>query len=223
MDCASTWRASSAITGFVLVLVAAGLLATAVHDLAEAGVITARQQPAVDLSWLITPGTIMPHSDWDVRLPACADRGGIARLVPLRGSDVHLRAVAAAAACRKSSPTRSARGSVLDEFAQRYRIAPVGAPVAIDVWCGAVIVAACGSGAPASGSPADVQTTLTDFAIDVSDSSLPAGANKLAITNAGAALHELEVFTLPAGVDAAASPDIEQCRGHRQRRDDSRR
>jgi high-affinity iron transporter len=46
------------ITGFVLVLVAAGLLATAVHDLAEAGVITIGQQPAVDLSWLITPGTV---------------------------------------------------------------------------------------------------------------------------------------------------------------------
>jgi len=47
------------ITGFILVLVAAGLLATAVHDLAEAGVITALQQPAIDLSWLIAPGTIV--------------------------------------------------------------------------------------------------------------------------------------------------------------------
>ena len=28
------------------------------HDLAEAGVITALQQPAVDLSWLIAPGTV---------------------------------------------------------------------------------------------------------------------------------------------------------------------
>jgi len=46
------------ITGFVLVLVAAGLLAHAVHSLAEAGVITALQQPAVDLTWLIAPGTI---------------------------------------------------------------------------------------------------------------------------------------------------------------------
>jgi high-affinity iron transporter len=46
------------LTGFVLVLVAAGLLATAVHDLAEAGVISFGQQPAIDLAWLITPGTI---------------------------------------------------------------------------------------------------------------------------------------------------------------------
>lgn len=46
------------LTGFVLVLVAAGLLATAVHDLAEAGVISFGQQPALDLSWLIAPGTV---------------------------------------------------------------------------------------------------------------------------------------------------------------------
>jgi len=47
------------ITGFILVLVAAGLLATAVHDLAEAGIITVGQQPALDLSWLIAPGSII--------------------------------------------------------------------------------------------------------------------------------------------------------------------
>jgi high-affinity iron transporter len=46
------------VTGFVLVLVAAGLLASAVHEFAEAGVVTALQQPAFDLSWLVAPGTI---------------------------------------------------------------------------------------------------------------------------------------------------------------------
>jgi high-affinity iron transporter len=46
------------VTGFVLVLVAAGLLATAVHDFAEAGVVTNLQQPAFDLSWLVAPGTV---------------------------------------------------------------------------------------------------------------------------------------------------------------------
>jgi len=46
------------LTGFVLVLVAAGLLASAAHTAAEAGWLTALQQPAMDLSWLVAPGTI---------------------------------------------------------------------------------------------------------------------------------------------------------------------
>jgi len=46
------------ITGVVLVIVAAGLLAAAVHEFAEAGLITALQSPAIDLSWLIEPGTV---------------------------------------------------------------------------------------------------------------------------------------------------------------------
>lgn len=46
------------MTGFVLVLVAAGLLATSVRELAEAGVISALQQRALDLSWLVAPGTV---------------------------------------------------------------------------------------------------------------------------------------------------------------------
>ena len=46
------------VTGVVLVIVAAGLLASAVHELAEAGVITFLQVPAIDLSWLIAPGSV---------------------------------------------------------------------------------------------------------------------------------------------------------------------
>ena len=46
------------VTGFVLVLVAAGLLATAAHEFAEAGVLTVFQQPAIDLSWLVQPGSV---------------------------------------------------------------------------------------------------------------------------------------------------------------------
>jgi high-affinity iron transporter len=45
-------------TGFVLILVAGGLLATSVHEFAEAGVLTVFQQRALDLSWLVAPGTI---------------------------------------------------------------------------------------------------------------------------------------------------------------------
>jgi len=46
------------LTGFVLVLVAGGLLATAVHEFAEAGIITAMQGSVADLSWLVEPGTV---------------------------------------------------------------------------------------------------------------------------------------------------------------------
>jgi high-affinity iron transporter len=45
------------ITGFVLVLVAAGLAMTAVHTANEAGWLSAGQTQAMDLSWLVRPGT----------------------------------------------------------------------------------------------------------------------------------------------------------------------
>jgi len=69
----------------------------------------------------------------------------------------------------------------------------------------ALFVAACNSGSPAA-SGGNVQTTLRDFAIDVSDTTLSSGEVHLAITNSGAAVHELEVFSVPAGVDAGAIP-----------------
>jgi high-affinity iron transporter len=46
------------ITGIVLVFVAAGLLATAAHTAHEAGWINSFQSQAIDLSWLVQPGTI---------------------------------------------------------------------------------------------------------------------------------------------------------------------
>ena len=46
------------VTGVVLVIVAAGLLASSVHEFAEAGMITFLQDPAIDLSWLIAPGSV---------------------------------------------------------------------------------------------------------------------------------------------------------------------
>jgi high-affinity iron transporter len=46
------------ITGVILVFVAAGLLATAAHTAHEAGWINSFQGQAIDLSWLVRPGTI---------------------------------------------------------------------------------------------------------------------------------------------------------------------
>jgi high-affinity iron transporter len=45
------------ITGLVLVVVAAGLLMTAAHTANEAGWLTIGQAQALDLSWLVRPGT----------------------------------------------------------------------------------------------------------------------------------------------------------------------
>src|SRR3954462_14969473 len=46
------------VTGVILVFVAAGLLATAAHTAHEAGWINSFQSQAIDLSWLVQPGTI---------------------------------------------------------------------------------------------------------------------------------------------------------------------
>jgi high-affinity iron transporter len=46
------------VTGFVLVLVAAGLLATSIHTAHEAGWLNEMQAQAVDLTWLVKPGAV---------------------------------------------------------------------------------------------------------------------------------------------------------------------
>ena len=51
-------KAHVALLYLILVLVAGGLLSSAVHEFAEAGVVTFAQSPAVDLTWLIRPGTV---------------------------------------------------------------------------------------------------------------------------------------------------------------------
>lgn len=46
------------LTGVLLVIVAAGLLSSAMHEFAEAGLVTIGQGPAVDLSGVIAPGSV---------------------------------------------------------------------------------------------------------------------------------------------------------------------
>jgi high-affinity iron transporter len=47
------------VTGFVLVFVAAGLVATAIHTAHEAGWFDLLQGQALDLTWLVRPGTVV--------------------------------------------------------------------------------------------------------------------------------------------------------------------
>jgi high-affinity iron transporter len=46
------------VTGLVLVFVAGGLLAGAVHAFTEAGVLAVGTHPAIDISWLVAPGSV---------------------------------------------------------------------------------------------------------------------------------------------------------------------
>jgi len=46
------------VTGLILVFVAAGLLSTSLHTAHEAGWLSALQGQAIDLSWLVQPGTV---------------------------------------------------------------------------------------------------------------------------------------------------------------------
>jgi high-affinity iron transporter len=46
------------VTGFALVVVAAGLVASAAHTANEAGWLDVAQRQALDLSWLVTPGSV---------------------------------------------------------------------------------------------------------------------------------------------------------------------
>jgi plastocyanin len=69
------------------------------------------------------------------------------------------------------------------------------------------LTAAC-SGGPSGSGPGGVPVTLRDFSVILGSSSLPAGSNQLAIQNSGATVHELEVFTVPTGVDPAAIPVV---------------
>ena len=46
------------ITGIVLVLVAAGLVASALHTAHEAGWLNSLQGQALDLRWLVAPGSV---------------------------------------------------------------------------------------------------------------------------------------------------------------------
>lgn len=47
------------VTGLVLVLVAAGLLMSAAHTAHSAGLLNIGQQQALDLTWLVRPGTVL--------------------------------------------------------------------------------------------------------------------------------------------------------------------
>ena len=67
----------------------------------------------------------------------------------------------------------------------------------------AFIASACGSG---GGDPeGDVRVTLSDYSIEVSTTTVPAGETEFVATNEGPSTHEYEIFSVP---DDAKADDL---------------
>jgi uncharacterized cupredoxin-like copper-binding protein len=67
----------------------------------------------------------------------------------------------------------------------------------------AALCTACGSSGSGEG---DIAVTLSDMRIEISSTDLDAGQVPFAIENAGPSVHEVEVFSVPEGVDATQLP-----------------
>jgi high-affinity iron transporter len=147
-------------TGIVLVLVAAGLLATSVHTAHEAGWFNSLQSQAVDLTWLVQPGTVIGSLLTGMLglQPSPTVGEAIAYLVYAIPMGIYVLWP------QRSQPARRRPdGRVV-----------AAATLAIAV---ALIFAGCGSSGDAEASDATKLTfTLTDDGCDPVDAKAPAGA-----------------------------------------------
>ena len=145
-------------TGLVLVLVAAGLLATSLHTAHEAGWFNGLQSQAVDLSWLVKPGTVI---------------GSL--LTGMLGLQPNPTVGEATAHLLYAIPMGA---YVL--WPQRRPTAPAAARAATAAIAAlglALIAAGCGSSDSASSDPGatDLAFTISDAGCDPAESKAPAG------------------------------------------------
>ncbi len=70
--------------------------------------------------------------------------------------------------------------------------------------CGALALSACGGGTQTDAK--ELAVRLAEWSIDLATPRVPAGEVLMAITNEGAVVHEVEVFTVPDGVDPGSLP-----------------
>jgi FTR1 family protein len=169
------------ITGFVLVLVAAGLVASTLHSAHEAGWLNAGQGQALDLTWLVVPGSwtsalLTGMLGWQP-LPTYAELiGYLVYLVP-------------------------ASLYVLWPAGLKLRArAPIASGPAVVLLLLVLVLAGCGGsdGKDAAGGGASAKTVelkLTDAGCSPSHLELDAGRTTFKVTNAGTGrVSELEIL-----------------------------
>ncbi|MCW2985626.1 MAG: hypothetical protein JWR63_3196 [Conexibacter sp.] len=172
------------LTGLVLVFVAAGLVASALHTAHEAGWVNAGQGQAVDLSWLVVPGT------WTAALltgmlglqPHPVTIEVIGYLVYAVPAVIYLL-LPARRRPAKQHPVKSA------------------AVAGVVIAAAALLLGACGPGDPGGGSSASsgtrqVAIKLTDAGCEPAQLTLGAGRTEFKVTNGGTGrVTEFEVLS----------------------------
>jgi FTR1 family protein len=170
------------VTGVVLVLVAAGLVASALHTAHEAGWLTAGQGQAMDLTWLVVPGSwtsalLTGMLGWQPQPTYAEVIGYFAYLVP--------------AAVYVLWPARGKRPA-------RARVARTAGTMAL-LALAVLGLAACGSSGSSDkggGGARQVALKLTDAGCSPSTLKLDAGRTTFKVTNAGTGkVSELEVLS----------------------------
>jgi FTR1 family protein len=160
------------ITGLVLALVAAGLVASTLHTAHEAGWLNAGQDQALDLSWLVVPGT------WTAALLT-----GMLGLQPQPTTIEVIGYVAFAVPAiayilmpvRRRPAARAARGAAVATVA-------LGAAALLLVACGSLEEQGGGSGGAGART---IAITLTDAGCEPAAVKVDAGPTEFKVTNGG--------------------------------------
>ena len=189
------------VTGVVLVFVAAGLLASAVHEFAEAGSphrrTERRLRPVVAGLERERPG-LADHRH--VRTPTGAHGRRSVRLARLRGADDHLHPEARSSH-GDSRYTNRVDGRLRSRPPPERSTMPNRRNTRLLVLAALVAIAA---GCTSTGGEGDVAVSLRDDAVTLSPATADAGSVTFAATNDGSVTHEIEVFS--GDVDPSTLP-----------------
>ncbi|CAN5563690.1 hypothetical protein BH10ACT11_BH10ACT11_01200 [soil metagenome] len=202
-------------TGLVLVLVAAGLLATAVHTAHEAGWFNALQGQAVDLTWLVKPGTIIGSILTGGLGLQPSPTVGEALAYLIYAIPMALFVVwPAGTGAKAKSPSAPSRSAATGTAAQTT-IAALGLLAIL------AFVSGCGSSNDPKPGSKNLSFTISDAGCDPADATVAAGPVNVNVTNDGSgSVTEFEVLdgdtilgereNISAGLDASFSLTLKE-------------